>query len=367
MLNIIGFETMPIVPLFGHEELRRRLAVARARGALPASILFHGPRGAGKQRLALWLAQLQLCGSPGDEPCGTCQHCRFLHELRHPDLAWYFPRPRLKDSDPDLAEVRADYAGAIAERVVEDGLYSPPSGAEGIFIATVRALVQQAAMSPALGKRKVFVVGDAERMVPQEGSEQAANAFLKLLEEPPDDTTVILTSSEPGALLPTIRSRVTAFRVAPVAPAAMRSFLDHPAVMKRLKAERVPASAADRLTFAAGAPGRLLWGAEWSMAMETAERMLAGVGSKSSSRRYEEAWQQASSRARGSFADTLDALSVALHARARDAASQGSERRAFGAAKAMEAIELAKERITTNVNPQLITVNLLREIEDLLT
>lgn len=358
---------MPIVPLFGHEELRRRLAVARARGALPASILFHGPRGAGKQRLALWLAQLQLCGSPGDEPCGTCQHCRFLHELRHPDLAWYFPRPRLKDSDPDLAEVRADYAGAIAERVVEDGLYSPPSGAEGIFIATVRALVQQAAMSPALGKRKVFVVGDAERMVPQEGSEQAANAFLKLLEEPPDDTTVILTSSEPGALLPTIRSRVTAFRVAPVAPAAMRSFLDHPAVMKRLKAERVPASAADRLTFAAGAPGRLLWGAEWSMAMETAERMLAGVGSQSSSRRYEEAWQQASSRARGSFADTLDALSVALHARARDAASQGSERRAFGAAKAMEAIELAKERITTNVNPQLITVNLLREIEDLLT
>jgi DNA polymerase-3 subunit delta' len=358
---------MPIVPVFGHEELRRRLADARSRGTLPASILFHGARGVGKQRLALWLGQLLLCSSAKNEPCGECQHCRFAGELRHPDLSWFFPRPRLKDSDPDLADVRADYAEAIAERVADDGLYSPPSGAEGIFIATVRALVQQAALSPALGRRKVFVIGDAERMVPQEGSEQAANAFLKLLEEPPDDTTVIVTSSEPGALLPTIRSRVTSFRVAPLAPAGMKSFLADPAVAKRLKGERIPESADDRLRFAAGAPGRLLWGTEWSLAMDTAERMLASIGVKSGSQRYDAAWQQASSKARGSFADTLDALSVALHARARDAARKGSDRQALGASRAMEAIEVAKERITTNVNPQLITVNLLRELEDLLT
>lgn len=357
---------MSIVPLFGHEELRRRLAEARARGALPASILFHGPRGTGKQRLALWLGQLLLCASPGDEPCGQCQHCRFVAELRHPDLAWYFPRPRLKDSDPDLADVRDDYAEAIAERVADDGLYPPPSGAEGIFIATVRALARQSALSPALGRRKVFVVGDAERMVPQEGSEQAANAFLKLLEEPPDDTTVIVTSSEPGALLPTIRSRVTSFRVAPLAQDEMNAFLADPAVSKRLKKEGIPTAAADRLSFAAGAPGRLFWGEEWSLAMETAERMLASIESRGGSARFEAAWQQASSKARGSFADTLDALSVALHARARHAARTGSDRQALGAARAMEAIEVAKERITTNVNPQLITVNLLRELHDLL-
>ena len=58
------------------------------------------------------------------------------------------------------------------------------------------------------------MIGDAERMVAQEGSDQAANAFLKLLEEPPADTTLILTSSEPGALLPTIRSRSVSVRVA---------------------------------------------------------------------------------------------------------------------------------------------------------
>jgi DNA polymerase-3 subunit delta' len=355
----------PIVPLIGHEDLRRRLAQARAAGVLPASILFHGPRGVGKQRLALWLAQLLLCtADPAGEPCGGCQACRFVGELRHPDLSWYFPRPRLKDSDPDLSDVREDYAQAIAERVEDHGLYAPPSGAEGIFIATVRAVVQQAAMSPAMGTKKVFIVGDCERMVPQEGSEQAANAFLKLLEEPPDNTTVILTSSESGALLPTIRSRVTAFRVAPLSSDAVKSFLALPAVAKRLQSERVPAAGEERVRFAAGAPGRLLWGAEWSLALELAERMLGSL--EKGSKRYEVAWQQASSKARGSFADALDALSVALHGRARDAASRGADRQALAASRAMDAIEVAKERITTNVNPQLITVNLLRELEELL-
>src|SRR6185312_2271062 len=96
---------------------------------------------------------------------------------------------------------------------------------EGIYVATVRSLVQHAAKTPAMGRRKVLIVGDAERMVPQEGSDAAANAFLKLLEEPPADTTIVLTSSEPGSLLPTIRSRVVSMRVPPVSEQAVRAFL----------------------------------------------------------------------------------------------------------------------------------------------
>ena len=109
-----------------------------------------------------------------------------------------------------------DFADAIAERVKSSGLYAGSSGNDGVYVATVRAIVQAASVSPAMGKRKVFIVGDAEQMVPQEGSEQAANALLKLLEEPPANTFIILTSSEPGALLPTIRSRVVNIRVAPL-------------------------------------------------------------------------------------------------------------------------------------------------------
>src|SRR6476661_136487 len=205
-----------IVPLIGHASLRTQLADAVGRGALPASLLFQGPRGIGKQQLAIWLGQLLLCEKPGADPCGACTQCKFTAKLTHPDLHWFFPRPRLKDSDPSLDEVAADQAEAVADRVENGGLYSAPPGEEAIYVATVRAIVQSAVMSPALAKRKVYVIGDAERMVSQTGSDQAANAFLKLLEEPPADTFIILTSSEAGALLPTIKSRVVSLRVSPL-------------------------------------------------------------------------------------------------------------------------------------------------------
>src|SRR5689334_4101651 len=188
---------MPLVELHGHERLREQLRTAASRGTLPSSLLLHGPRGVGKQRLALWLGQLLLCAGEQPRPCGRCPQCRFSLALTHPDLHWVFPRPRLKDSDPSLEDVRDDYAEAIAERISAHGLYAPTSGTDGIYVATVRAVVRAAALSPAMAARKVFVIGDAERMVSQVGSEEAANAFLKLLEEPPANTTVILTSSEP--------------------------------------------------------------------------------------------------------------------------------------------------------------------------
>src|SRR5690554_6521288 len=202
---------MPIVELYGHEDLRERLLRSMRAGNFPSSLLLHGPRGVGKQRLGLWLGQALLCESP-EAPCGECKSCRYVRELSHPDLHWYFPRPRLKDADADVADVRDDYAEVIEELKSSHGLYSAPPGNEGIFVATVRAIVHEAAIAPALGQRKVFVIGDAERMGIQEGSEFAANAFLKLLEEPSPKTSIIITSSEPGALLPTIRSRTVAVR-----------------------------------------------------------------------------------------------------------------------------------------------------------
>ena len=117
---------MTIVPLFGHVDLRARVSTARSRGALPATLLLQGARGVGKQRLALWIAQLLLCDSPASEPCGACRNCKFAVELRHPDLHWYFPRPRPKDSDPSPSDVELDYAEAVAERAESNGLYAAP-------------------------------------------------------------------------------------------------------------------------------------------------------------------------------------------------------------------------------------------------
>jgi DNA polymerase III subunit delta' len=315
--------------------------------------------------LALWIGQRLLCEG-ANAPCGTCQSCRYALQLTHPDLHWYFPRPRLKDSDPELADIREDYAEALADRAAAHGLYAPPSGSEGIYVATVRAIVQEAVMSPAVGKRKVFIIGDAERMVPQEGSEQAANAFLKLLEEPPADTTIVLTSSEPGALLPTIRSRVVSIRVPRVAEKDLREFLSDDTVARHLAGEdALPASISDRVAFSGGAPGRLLAAPQWARALENARRMLEAIGTRSGAG-YEAAWAQAAAKARGSFADTLDALTISLHERARTAAAQ-ADPAALGASRAIAAVETAKERVDGNASPQLITVNLIRELEALLT
>ena len=351
---------MPIIDLYGHDQLRVRLAESIGAGTLPSSLLLMGPRGVGKQRLALWLAEALLC-TEESAPCEECKACRYVRALTHPDLHWVFPRPRLKDSDPDLDQVREDYAEATAERAANSGLYTAPSGSEGIYVATVRSLVQRAAMSPAMGKRKIFIVGDAERMVPQEGADMAANAFLKLLEEPPADTTIILTSSEPGALLPTIRSRVVAVRVPLVPDAAVRAFAENPEVKKALDKEG-KSGTAERVRAAAGAPGRLLTGAVDAKATVNARRIIDAATSARRAPVYSTALSQGAAGARGGFTDTLDALVELLGERARDALHRKDEAGAASASKAVAAVLQAQTYANGNVSPQIIAAKLIREL-----
>lgn len=208
----------PLPPLAGHHDVRRLLAAAYASGTLPQSILLTGPRGIGKERLGLWLAQLLVCENPGSEPCGACQPCRLVLRLEHPDIHWFFPLPRPDASSPEkLREKLEDLRGAELQSWRENPFHQPEfEKVAAHYLASVRTMQQLASMRPALGRRKVFVVGDAELMVPQEASPEAANAFLKLLEEPPPETTIVLTSSAPGAMLPTILSRVLTLRTGAV-------------------------------------------------------------------------------------------------------------------------------------------------------
>jgi DNA polymerase-3 subunit delta' len=310
--------------------------------------------------LALWLARTLLCEDE-HPPCGQCQSCRYANELAHPDLHWIFPRPRLKDSD-SLDDVRADYGEAIVERLAAHGLYGRPSGSEGIYVASVRSIVHRAGISPALGRRKAFIVGDAERMVPQEGADMAANAFLKLLEEPPADTTLILTSSEPGALLPTIRSRVVSLRMAPLAERDMRAFLADPLVRETLAKEPIPKGEAERIQLADGAPGTLLSGADRAQAREQAKRFLAVAESGDRAAALKIAFVQGATKSRGRFTDTLEALASLLHARARASAERGDARAAMGAAKAVDAVHRAMEHASGNVSPNLVSVRLFADL-----
>lgn len=354
---------MPLIPLFGHQTLRKTLRESVERGTLPASLLLHGPRGVGKQRLAHWLAQLLLCTGE-QKPCGECQSCRNALELRHPDIHWFFPRPRLKESDPDAASIREDIQEAIEERQGTSGLYAPASGSEALFVATVRALVQTASMKPALGARKVFIVGDAERMVAQEGADMAANAFLKLLEEPPADTTIIITSSEPGALLPTVRSRVSPVRVTPISDSDVKAFLHEDAVRNFLEDK---ASDEERVRLAAGAPGRLLAGDAPAKAMAAARKLYDAATAPSMATLYATSLAQGATSARGVFSDILESLVVILNEHVRDAVTKQNDLLALRASKAIESVARAQQQADGNVNPQLITAKLLRDLRATLT
>jgi len=353
---------VPLLPIHGHVALRARFDDAIRRDALPGSLLLHGPLGVGKQRLALWLGQRLVCVGAGTRPCRQCQHCRYAEAGMHPDIHWYFPRPRLKDGDAAPTKIEDDLRDAIGERL-KSGAYAPPPPEEGIFVSTIRAIVHSAAMAPALAARKIFILGEAERMVLRDGAEEAAGAFLKLLEEPPARGNIILTSSEPGALIPTIRSRLVATRVPALGAADATAVLAEPAMRDAIVAAGGPTTLDEQLRVAAGAPGALLSGAEWGDALARARRLLDAAATRDRRVQMKTSLLQGSSKARGAFSTSLDALTTLLHERVRSAALGGNTRVASSAARALDCVERAKERATGNVNPQLITSELLRRLE----
>src|SRR3989440_4452438 len=300
---------MPIPPLYGHEGTRNRLVGAIASGRLPQALLFEGPRGVGKQRLALWLAQALLCeragGKPGREAregCGECRQCTLVLKLSHPDVHWFVPLEPTKksgDADKQVEVVEEALAAEMAARR-EQPLYEAPSGLASHGIAAVRLLLRRLALKPAMGSRKVFVIGDAERLVPQVGAEAAANALLKALEEPPANTVFVLTAAAPEELVPTILSRVVRVRVARLADSIVAAFVQRELGVTGQRA------VAQRVAAADGCIGRVLASGErGDRGGEAAERVSA-AGKAGAARRHAFALSQQPFQARGGFTGMLD-------------------------------------------------------------
>ena len=127
-----------------------------------------------------------------------------------------------------------------------------------------------------------------------------------------------------------------------------------------------PKSLTEQRRVANGAPGVLLAEAEWADAVARARRMLDAASNRDRREQMRTALMQGSSKARGAFTTSLDALTTLLHERVRDVGRTGNARDAVSSARALDHVEVAKERATGNVNPQLITSELLRELEELL-
>jgi len=341
---------MPLPPLYGHEGTRNRLVGAIASGRLPQVLLFEGPRGVGKQRLALWLAQALVCEK--DNACGECRHCKLALTLSHPDVHWFVPlepSKRAVDQDRQIEAVEEALAEEMAARR-ERPLYDAPSGMALHSIAAVRLLLRRLPYRPALARRKVFVIGDAERLVPQPGSEAAANALLKALEEPPRDTVFVLTSAEPEALLPTILSRVVRVRMARLADSIVAVFA------QRELGVSTQAQVRQLVGLADGCPGRLLAeGVRGDAGEGVARRFLEAVEG-GPVRELAFALAQQPFQARGGFTGMLDGLLDLLREQAREGRDTGKVVAAI--ARVLEARGLAQG----NVNPQLVSAVLAADL-----
>ncbi|MBI5864310.1 MAG: DNA polymerase III subunit delta' [Planctomycetes bacterium] len=236
--------------------LRRGLESGRTHHAY----LFDGPEGVGKELTARALAARLLCeghgggAEPGGlgfaepepadvlEPCGSCTACRLMQAETHPDF--HFIDRTLHKHHPD-SRIRKT-----------KGIY--------LVIDVVRHfLISRASAAPTRGVRRVFVVRDAERM-----NEEAQNALLKTLEEPPGASCLILVTSAASRLLSTIRSRCQRIPFDLLPPAF---------VQQKLRESGVEESAAR--TLAGLAQGRLGVALHWSRLnlVELVERVMAAL------------------------------------------------------------------------------------------
>ncbi len=177
---------MSFSTLIGNDHNKQILQRLLRRESLGMALIFAGPDGVGKRQFALTLAKAANCQNPptSNDSCDECPVCQRIQSNSYSDVVTTQP----------------------------DGTY--------IKIAQTRALINDVQVRPREGKQRFFLLNEADRL-----REEAANSLLKTLEEPPSTSTLILLSSRPDALLPTIRSRSQRLNFAPLSIAEMESYL----------------------------------------------------------------------------------------------------------------------------------------------
>ncbi|MFO7980786.1 MAG: DNA polymerase III subunit delta' [Candidatus Aminicenantes bacterium] len=154
--------------IIGNDRIKNILRKSLQRERLPGSLLFYGPEGVGKKETALVLAKALNCLQKKDDSCEKCSSCEAVNK----QIGTF----------PDVMRIQAEK--------------------ETIQIDQIRLIKQAAYLRPMIGKKRVFIIEDAEKM-----NEEASNSLLKVLEEPPLFSHIILTTDNLFAILPTIKSR----------------------------------------------------------------------------------------------------------------------------------------------------------------
>lgn len=162
-------------PLAGNARVKEAVTSMISLRRIPHAILIDGDKGTGRHTLARYIAQAAVCGKD-NAPCGECRSCRVAKSDAHPDITFI----------------------------------SPEEGKKFINVGQIRTLRAEAFVKPHMSERRAFVINTAEVM-----NESAQNAFLKVLEEPPEGVIFILVSLSASELLETVVSRCTRLSLVP--------------------------------------------------------------------------------------------------------------------------------------------------------
>lgn len=168
--------------IYGNQQVQARLERAVLGDAVSHAWLLTGPGGIGKTSLAIEFARLLQCtgrDAASGDPCGECASCRKISHGNHPDVT----------------------------------LIEPAKGKRTLSIEQVRDMIRLASLAPTEGRWRIFIIPEIERMLLP-----AMNSLLKTLEEPAPQVVLLLTSSEPETLLPTVLSRCQVVPMSPLTP-----------------------------------------------------------------------------------------------------------------------------------------------------
>lgn len=205
------------------EQLAQLAAMADA-GNMTNGWLMIGGEGAGKATLAFELAR-RLLGAPGNDDPGLGGMTQVSENQTGALIA--------AGAHPDLFTARRTYDEKTGRYATE------------ISVDTIRKLTQFMTRTPSLGQWRVAIVDTADDL-----NRNAANALLKVLEEPPARTTLFLLSAAPGRLLATIRSRCRRFTLTPATTTQITEFLKHEADIDENTAMTLAAASRGRPGFA---------------------------------------------------------------------------------------------------------------------
>ncbi|OJV22246.1 MAG: hypothetical protein BGO30_11055 [Bacteroidetes bacterium 41-46] len=219
---------MRFADVIGQERLKAELVRLADNGRTPHATLFAEDAGSGALPLTLSFIQYLSCKarSEGDS-CGVCPSCSKISKMVHPDL--HFAFPVTASSSGASKTVSDNFISVWREKVfqnpyITEQQFNEACGVENklgrISVAEASSIFKKLTMTSFEGGNKYMVIWLAERMNPE-----TSNKLLKLLEEPPPGTYILLISQSPERVLPTIQSRCRLVRVPPIEKSSLSEYL----------------------------------------------------------------------------------------------------------------------------------------------